>query len=224
MNGQLRKRRRAQEIGRYEPRSPLPISIRTQLVHEWSPAEIRHLLRKRFPHVVVWVGSEDNPYLGLTRSLSLSEAAACRHVFAIASYEPFAASDLMARLEVTRLPVGDAASFSLEQCGMIETRGDTVLAIPIRVSNRSSYTIGSLTDAPVLASYHLLSPDGQILQFDGRRTALPYRLQPGAALSLDLVVDIPIERRQFAVRLCLVQEGVTWIQPDDSLIQINLKA
>ena len=62
----------------------------------------------------------------------------------------------------------------------------------------------------VNVSYHWRTAEGDIVTFDGRRTALPMPLRPGEAVTLDVGIDAPSERGSYLLELDLVWENVAW--------------
>ncbi|HMA29588.1 MAG TPA: hypothetical protein VKS23_06975 [Thermoanaerobaculia bacterium] len=59
-------------------------------------------------------------------------------------------------------------------------------------------------------AYHWLSPGGETLVFDGRRTPLPRRVAPGESVSLEAAIDVPVQPGDYVLELDLVQESVAW--------------
>jgi hypothetical protein len=71
---------------------------------------------------------------------------------------------------------------------------------------------GSLTWQPgaVNLAYHLYAPSGNVYVWDGFRTALPAPVAPGATVTVNAAVRVPIPPGQYRIAFDLVREGVTW--------------
>ena len=71
---------------------------------------------------------------------------------------------------------------------------------------------GSLTWQPgaVNLAYHLYAPSGNVYVWDGLRTALPAAVPPGATVTVNATVRVPIPPGQYRIAFDLVREGVTW--------------
>jgi SAM-dependent methyltransferase len=81
----------------------------------------------------------------------------------------------------------------------------------VRVTNRGWKRLDSMNqEAPVFFSYHWLSPDGGIVEYDGLRTPFPQALEPGGAMALTFRLAAPAAPGRYVLELDLVEEGVTW--------------
>lgn len=90
--------------------------------------------------------------------------------------------------------------------------GDRWQGCMIRITNLGPQTLSSRYTNPVHCSYHWLSPDEQVLIWDGVRTPLPFDILPGGAA--DFEVNVLLPEGQFESVLCfaLVQEKVGWFE------------
>lgn len=84
---------------------------------------------------------------------------------------------------------------------------------PVRVKNEStmSYRDGSW---PVYLSYHLLSPAGDLIQHDNRRTKFDPILRPGEERVIDLEFDSPELAGDYVLSIDLVLERITWFEAE----------
>jgi hypothetical protein len=89
-------------------------------------------------------------------------------------------------------------------------RGATV-RLPIGVSNRSTipFQWGS---TPFGLSYHLLSSDGTVLQFDNVRSFFTQPLHPGGDRVVDLSVLAPEEAGSYKLEIDIVWDGILWLK------------
>jgi GT2 family glycosyltransferase len=87
------------------------------------------------------------------------------------------------------------------------------ITCPVLVQNSStiSYRDGSW---PVYLSYHLLSPSGELLQHDNRRTRFRDVLRPGQERIVDLEIEAPNQPGCYLLSIDLVLERITWFQAE----------
>jgi hypothetical protein len=87
------------------------------------------------------------------------------------------------------------------------------LLAPVRIRNRSSI---SFRDGgwPVYLSYHLLSPSGELLQHDNRRTRFDPMLRPGEERVVELEVEAPDGPGDYLLEVDLVLERITWFEAE----------
>jgi Methyltransferase domain len=99
-----------------------------------------------------------------------------------------------------------------EASNIAAARGER-FRMPVRVTNRSTIPFDASSEHTRFGlSYHLLSGDGAILQFDNPRDYFVAPLQPGETRTVDLVLDAPQDRGRYEVELDIVWEGVTWLK------------
>ena len=79
--------------------------------------------------------------------------------------------------------------------------------VPLTIRNTGSLTWRS-ADGYALA-YHVVRPDGAVVQWDGLRTALPGSVGPGEVVVIFANVQAP-GQGSFVFRFDLVREGVSW--------------
>lgn len=121
-----------------------------------------------------------------------------------------AAAPLLARLEPQRKR-------------LVLRRGETK-TLAIRVINESRVPLG-FGPADVGLSYHLLSHDGRLLQWDHERARFTPALQSGEARELQLAIAAPREPGTYQAELDVVWEGVTWLKEKGSptsLVQLTV--
>lgn len=90
----------------------------------------------------------------------------------------------------------------------------------IKIKNMSSVTWQKenvLTRKyPIRLAYHWLSKKGDLIVFDGRRTAFPQDLGPGEEVVLNAAIIAPTEPGEYLLELDLVQENVAWFKDKGS--------
>jgi GT2 family glycosyltransferase len=84
---------------------------------------------------------------------------------------------------------------------------------PVRVTNDStiSYRDGSW---PVYLSYHLLSPSGDLIQHDNRRTKFDAILRSGEERIINLEIESPELTGEYVLSIDLVLERITWFEAE----------
>jgi hypothetical protein len=92
-------------------------------------------------------------------------------------------------------------------------RGAGTVHIPIRVVNRSSIPFESGDgDAPFGLSYHLMSSDGQEMQFDNPRSYFNPPIAPGEERVVEMAVEVPPDEGDYQVEVDIVWEGMAWLK------------
>ncbi len=89
---------------------------------------------------------------------------------------------------------------------------DRFTVAELRITNRSAETLGSILESgvPMRLAYHLLAPDGTMIQWEGFRTELEIDLPPGGSHVQGLVIERPLERGTYLLRIDLVTEDKRW--------------
>lgn len=202
-------RKKAWQEGGFLPKNPRSYYEQLMHINEQSPRSLHSTLSNVFSHVSVWTGTpakkEDFNQFP-TPALS-------NEIFAVASQESlsdFESAFFMAPISEARLDfrisvLSEQHRYALEKFQQL----------PVRVENRSSISVQSRSPYPVYLSYHLLTPEGETLVYDGKRTPFLRRLSPGE--SADVVMDIDIgnvSEGAFILRVTLVQEGVMWLDEE----------
>jgi hypothetical protein len=96
---------------------------------------------------------------------------------------------------------------------------DKTVPADISVKNASERTWPSKPDQKgryaVSLSYHWLDQRGQVVVFDGLRTALPRDVKPGESVKLNASIRTPQHPGQYTLEVTLVQESVAWFPEKD---------
>lgn len=93
-----------------------------------------------------------------------------------------------------------------------------LLAVPVRVTNRSTSFFTTSPPAPVYASYKWLDAQNGAYLSDARahRSSLPRTLFPGETLEMTMFVIVPPRAGASLLRITLMQEGVSWFDDHDT--------
>ena len=89
------------------------------------------------------------------------------------------------------------------------TIGATLL-LNVRVTNYGARAWPAGGPNPVNLSYHILTSDGQVVVWDGKRGALPVDVAVGQSAVVQVPVLLPSATGNYAISWDLVQEGVAW--------------
>jgi hypothetical protein len=81
--------------------------------------------------------------------------------------------------------------------------------IPVRIENPGQEKWVSIGQFPVNVSYKWFK-GADMLPIEGERTVLPAPIGPKQAANVDVRVIAPNEPGDYALRITLVQEAVTW--------------
>jgi ubiquinone/menaquinone biosynthesis C-methylase UbiE len=100
-------------------------------------------------------------------------------------------------------------------CATLSTRN-------VRLENIGTSTISSKTKPPVLLAYHWRTPAGALVVYDGERTILPIDLLPGRAITIPTVIRTPAYTGPHMLELCLVHEGVSWLEGDKFTVGVEI--
>jgi hypothetical protein len=94
----------------------------------------------------------------------------------------------------------------------VSARPGEPVTLPIRLTNTGQRTWQANGEQAFHLSYHLssLSTSGQIVQYEGQRTALPGDVPPGQSVVVMATVITPQVSGQYLIAWDMVQEHVTW--------------
>lgn len=88
-------------------------------------------------------------------------------------------------------------------------RGEIVRA-GVTIRNTSSEVWPSKGGSPVHLSYHWLDKAGNVVVFDGERTALPMDIEAGGSANVRALIKAPERPGNYILRMTMVQEFVAW--------------
>lgn len=102
---------------------------------------------------------------------------------------------------------------------------NVTIGLPVRVTNLSEATWPSVGRNMLCLSYHWRKPAGDVIEFDGLRTHLPYSLNPGDSASIDIIIQTPSLPGKYHLVISLVQENIAWFEDKGfipTVIEIDL--
>jgi hypothetical protein len=111
---------------------------------------------------------------------------------------------------ITASPSNLRAAFE-PQAATINAHPKDSLVLPVRVSNTSTMPFHCVNGALGL-SYHLLTSDGVVMQYDNPRAYFHDQLKPGEKRLVELTILTPETCGQYLVEIDIVWEGITWFK------------
>lgn len=94
--------------------------------------------------------------------------------------------------------------------------------IAVRVRNAGLFPLSSTSPKPVCLAYHWLDANGNMLEFEGHRSALPVDVKPGQAVTAHLQVVAPAAPGRYRLQIVPVHETVAWL--DECAVTIEVEA
>jgi len=115
-------------------------------------------------------------------------------------------------LEAVSVVATHAFSFlEVETPRVLRSRGGRRCSVVVRNDGTRSWP----GDGSVSLSYHWLAAAGEVVVWEGRRTAVPRAVEPGESIRLDALVAAPDSSGRFALQWDMVEEGVCWFSERD---------
>lgn len=190
-----------------DPRTPYE---RAMHINEQSPNVLRRQLRAHFPHVVVWLGTADDPRGSLARRFTSNDARTATDVFAYASHRPIDAARLLSRITTGPLDIDDAAVRIRDAAAPLRVRHSEPFVAEVTLVNDSDATLTSFTPNPVRFAYLWLDEHGASVGDDRGRSMIAPAASPRATGTYAVRVVPPDRPGRFTLRLTIVQELVRW--------------
>ncbi|HKE88061.1 MAG TPA: class I SAM-dependent methyltransferase [Vicinamibacterales bacterium] len=93
----------------------------------------------------------------------------------------------------------------------ITAKAGEAVSVPVQVTNLSRIPLAH-GSSPFGLSYHLMTAERRLLQFDHAREWFTDPLLPGASRTVDVCVQVPAEPGTYALEFDIVWEGVSWMK------------
>jgi hypothetical protein len=94
--------------------------------------------------------------------------------------------------------------------------------VPIMLHNDSAYDLSSYPPAPMVLSYHIADRSGEIVVFDGERTAFSAPIASGEERGILLDVRAPNASGSYVLTPYLLQEGLRWFDEGADTVALRL--
>ncbi len=93
--------------------------------------------------------------------------------------------------------------------GVAPMAPNEVRRVPIELENDGRVVWEAEGSRPVRLAYHWIdAASGAMVRFEGRRTALPQRVQPGETIALEAIVQAPLEAGEYILVWDVVREYI----------------
>ncbi len=120
-------------------------------------------------------------------------------------------------LRVTTLDQSQWYRAHYEVPGELELTAGELTRIPVRLTNLGLAPWTVEPEVPFRLSYHWLTEDGEkLLEFEGLRTELPHPVIPGATVSVQTRVRVPVRAGRYVLAWDLLQENRFWFSEENS--------
>lgn len=194
----VQKRQKALESGLYLPKTPYGSHDISTLTKDKLECE----LKRFFPFVEVWLDElgEEYPLIEIQG----------RTINAMASHSPISQADLADRQTQQQIAVDSPLDITLHAPESFELKSREQTPLPVKVVNRSHYTLRSFKPYPVRISYHVRDELGNDVHYDGKRGTFDLPLFPGEESEVALNVYTELEPGNYIAEITLVQEDVMW--------------
>lgn len=103
------------------------------------------------------------------------------------------------------------SSIEIHVSGLEAREGETV-EVPLKIRNTGRETWESRGPHPIVLSYHLLDPRGEMIRFDNPRTYLRGTVAPGETAEPTAAVKAPLDAGEFLLEFDMVREGIAWFK------------
>lgn len=96
--------------------------------------------------------------------------------------------------------------------------------IAVRVRNAGLFPLSSASPKPLFLAYHWLDANGNLLDFEGLRSALPVDVKPAQAVTAHLQVAAPAAPGRYRLQIVPVHETVAWLHECAVTIDVEASA
>jgi 2-polyprenyl-3-methyl-5-hydroxy-6-metoxy-1,4-benzoquinol methylase len=203
----------ARRVGAYLPKNPRTYYEDLMHINEQTPETLRTALNKSFSTVLVWTAESDDRILEwMNKDCPYEET--CKHNSIYA-----AASNSRAVLEI----LNDICNYRLERSDIdieIQTEAKQIRAeighyypVRVRICNNGEKSLRKFSAHPINLSYHVYDSHGDIVIWDGQRTALLHDIPPHGAVEQDMLfyMDGKIkDPGEYTTVITVVQEWMFW--------------
>lgn len=201
-------RRLASELGCYLPKNPR--SYYEQLVHinEQSPETLRKALEKYFQYVWVWTGS----IMEIDVDKTVEECCQDNQIFAFACNK----KEILEKTidEISLRPDYAQCSVEINADDIMADRKRGAAYLDIHLINCGSELLTSRRKYPIYVSYHIMDKNGDMIIYDGERTAITDFMRKGTEKTITIKINLPDileEGNTYDVDITLVAEGCFWM-------------
>jgi hypothetical protein len=216
------KRREAKRLGLYMPKNPRSVYEDLMHINEQTEILLNATLKRFFKHVYTWLPLDGDCLGTLRKDTHMLDSIQSHDIYFLASNAPIETAKVFAlteQYELGEIKTGEVRLTSLTQ--EIFAEPGQILDLTILLENKSSFRFKSAVPYPIHIGYHLYD-HGEVLVYDGMRTALPYTIMPGTSCEITCNIKSPVKPGQYILCMTLVQEGSFWFEDRIPDITLNM--
>jgi O-Antigen ligase len=91
---------------------------------------------------------------------------------------------------------------------------ESIIKIPIRVTNTGLTVWNSAVTPPIRLSYHMLLEDDRVWSWQGPRTDFPRPVPPGESITVNAAVEAPLKPGRYRIMWDIEREGWLWFSTE----------
>ena len=172
-----------------------------------------------------WWGFTPRFFVNVLRSMGFTHSTVTHHT-QICFDKPQELFTVVAkRTQPEETPATSSLNVKLEcPVEVVRLRVDSVVNLPLKITNLSEQSLSSFSTPPLLISYHWKHTSGDIAVWDGLRTSLPYTLSNGDVEDMFVAVQAPTEPGDYVLEITLLHETVKWYDDEIPGLPIRVQA
>jgi hypothetical protein len=216
------KRREAKRLGLYMPKNPRSAYEDLMHINEQTEILLNATLKRFFKYVYTWLPLDGDCLGTLRKDTHMLGSIQSHDIYFLTSNAPIETAKVFAlteQYELGEIKTGEVRLTSLTQ--EIFAEPGQILDLTILLENKSSFRFKSTAPYPIHIGYHLYE-HGEVLVYDGMRTALPYTIMPGTSCEIACSIKSPAKPGQYILCMTLVQEGNFWFEDRIPDITLNM--
>ena len=158
-----------------------------------------------------WWGFTPRFFVNVLRSMGFGHSTVTHHT-QICFDKPQELFTVVAKREQSKAqPASQSINVKLESpVEVMRLRVNSVVNLPLKVTNLGEQPLSSFSTPPLLISYHWRNSSGDIAVWDGLRTPLPYTLKNGDTEDMFVTVQAPTEPSDYVLEITLLHETIRW--------------
>jgi 2-polyprenyl-3-methyl-5-hydroxy-6-metoxy-1,4-benzoquinol methylase len=208
--GYPRRRAEAAARGTALPENPRTPYERIMHINEQSPNRLRRQLRAHFPHVMVWLGTADDPRGSLARDFTREDARTESDIFSYASHRPIEREALLSRITTERFEAADDTVQITDAAAPARVSAGRAFVASATLSNQSSVALSSFMPYPIRFGYLWFDESGASVSGGQGRSLIAPAARPDERRRYSVRVAAPDRSGRLTLRLTVVQEFVRW--------------
>ena len=202
----------ARSIGSYLPKNPRTYYEDVMHINEQTPDSLKTILKKYFPHAIIWVATAPDIAGSLGRTFSMNETINASSIFAVGSNTRIDPDQILNKLIQKPLNPDQLKAKIIIKSHPSVAKANEHFKIDVTLHNLSNQRWISLPPNPIHISYHWVDDKGEIIIFDGIRSPIDFPLESGEQRDLSMTVLCPEKPGSYQLQISLVQESCFWFE------------